>query len=131
MSSLLTKPFVILTGLSGSGKTKLAQAFVQWICEDKKQYCIVPVGADWTNREPLLGYVNALNPEEYILPENGALQLIIEANNEENQYKPYFLILDEMNLSHVERYFADFLSVMESNEEIPLYAEGTVNNGVP
>ena len=36
-----------------------------------------------------------------------------------------------MNLSHVERYFADFLSVMESNEEIPLYAEGTVDNGVP
>ena len=36
-----------------------------------------------------------------------------------------------MNLSHVERYFADFLSVMESNEEIPLYADGTVNNGVP
>jgi 5-methylcytosine-specific restriction endonuclease McrBC GTP-binding regulatory subunit McrB len=36
-----------------------------------------------------------------------------------------------MNLSHVERYFADFLSVMESKEEIPLYAEGTVENGVP
>ncbi|MBK7741032.1 MAG: hypothetical protein IPI42_10920 [Saprospiraceae bacterium] len=67
-SSLLTKPFVILTGLSGSGKTKLAQAFVQWICRNKSQYRIIPVGADWTNREPLLGYPNALKPEEYVNP---------------------------------------------------------------
>jgi len=52
-SSLLTKPFVILTGLSGSGKTKLAQAFAMWMCENEAQYKIVPVGADWTNREPL------------------------------------------------------------------------------
>lgn len=115
-ASLVTKPFVLLTGLSGSGKTKLAQAFAQWICETEKQYCIVPVGADWTNREPLLGYVNALENTGYILPENGALELIIEANKKENENKPYFLILDEMNLSHVERYFADFLSVMESDD---------------
>ena len=128
-SSLLTKPFVILTGLSGSGKTKLAQAFVQWICRDENQYHIIPVGADWTNREPLLGYPNALKPEEYVKPDSGVLDLIIEANAKPEL--PYFLILDEMNLSHVERYFADFLSVMESNEEIPLHAEGAVENGVP
>ncbi len=128
-SSLLTKPFVILTGLSGSGKTKLAQAFVQWICQDESQYCIIPVGADWTNREPLLGYPNALKPEEYVKPDSGVLDLIVQANNQPDL--PHFLILDEMNLSHVERYFADFLSVMESKEEIPLYAEGTVQNGVP
>ncbi len=131
ISSLLTKPFVILTGLSGSGKTKLAQAFVQWICQDESQYKIVPVGADWTNREPLLGYPNALKPEEYLKPDSGVLELIIEAGKEDNSEKPYFLILDEMNLSQVERYFADFLSVMESKEEIPLFAEGTVENGVP
>lgn len=46
VASLITKPFVILTGLSGSGKTKLAQAFVQWICKNNNQYKIVPVGAD-------------------------------------------------------------------------------------
>jgi len=120
ITSLVTKPFVLLSGLSGSGKTKLAQSFAQWICEDEGQYCIVPVGADWTNREPLLGYVNALNNKEYILPENGALQLLIRANN--NQEKPYFLILDEMNLSHVERYFADFLSVMESKDKFKLHS---------
>jgi 5-methylcytosine-specific restriction enzyme B len=121
--SLLTKPFVILTGLSGSGKTKLAQAFAKWITQDDNQICIVPVGADWTNREPLLGFPNALETGKYILPENGALNLLIEANKPENQHKPYFLILDEMNLSHVERYFADFLSVMESTGSIPLHAQ--------
>lgn len=128
-ASLLTKPFVILTGLSGSGKTKLAQAFVQWICQDDSQYRMIPVGADWTNREPLLGYPNALKPEEYVKPDSGVLDLIIQASNQPEL--PHFLILDEMNLSHVERYFADFLSVMESKEEIPLYAEGAVDNGVP
>ena len=111
------------------GKTKLAQAFVQWICQDEEQYRIIPVGADWTNREPLLGYPNALNPEEYVKPDNGVLDLIIRAN--ENQELPHFLILDEMNLSHVERYFADFLSVMESKADIPLHAGDTIENDVP
>lgn len=128
-ASLLTKPFVILTGLSGSGKTKLAQAFVQWICQDESQYRIIPVGADWTNREPLLGYPNALKPDEYVKPDNGVLDLLIQANTQPDL--PHFLILDEMNLSHVERYFADFLSVMESNEEISLYAEGSADKTVP
>jgi 5-methylcytosine-specific restriction enzyme B len=118
-SSLLTKPFVILTGLSGSGKTKLALAFADWICQSQEQVCIVPVGADWTNREPLLGYPNALDQGRYVLPESGALQLLIRASKDQN--KPYFLILDEMNLSHVERYFADFLSVMETGKHISLH----------
>lgn len=132
ISSLVTKPFVLLSGLSGSGKTKLAQSFAQWICEDEKQYCIVPVGADWTNREPLLGYVNALDNKEYIFPENGALQLLIEANKKENEHNPYFLILDEMNLSHVERYFADFLSVMESKDKFKLHTDKeNEKSGVP
>lgn len=125
VASLCTKPFVICSGLSGSGKTKLAQAFAQWITADKSQYAIIPVGADWTNREPLLGYPNALNKEEYVSPENGVLDLIIRAKqnieNREEPTIPYFLILDEMNLSHVERYFADFLSTMESGDKIPLH----------
>jgi hypothetical protein len=129
VGSLLTKPFLILTGLSGSGKTKLAQTFVKWICQEESQYRLIPVGADWTNREPLLGYPNALKKDEYVKPDTGVIDLIIQAN--ENPDFPHFLILDEMNLSHVERYFADFLSVMESKEEIPLYAEGTMGNGVP
>ena len=129
ISSLLTKPFVILSGLSGSGKTKLAQAFAQWISQDESQYCLVPVEADWTNREPLIGYPNALDRNEYIKPDNGILDLMIEAN--EKPHLPFFLILDEMNMSHVERYFADFLSIMESQEKISLYTDGDIKNGVP
>lgn len=120
--SLLSKPFVILSGLAGSGKTQLALAFASALVEDKeKQMRVVSVGADWTNREPLLGYPNALDKTEYVRPENGVLDLLIEANKPENSSKPFFLILDEMNMSYVERYFADFLSVMESHEEMPLW----------
>ena len=125
VASLCAKPFVICSGLSGSGKTKLAQAFAQWITVNESQYVIVPVGADWTNREPLLGYPNSLKKEEYVTPENGVLDLMVRAKqnieNTEEPTKPYFLILDEMNLSHVERYFADFLSTMESGDTIPLH----------
>ena len=122
VASLCTKPFVICSGLSGSGKTKLAQSFVKWICKSEEQYKIVPVGADWTNREPLLGFPNGLDPDKYVFPDSGVLQLIINAGKSENKNKPYFLILDEMNLSHVERYFADFLSIMESQDNIKLYS---------
>jgi len=128
----LAKPFVVLTGLSGSGKTKLAQAFTRWIGV-KDTYKVVPVGADWTNSEKLLGYPNALDPDKYVLPDTGVLKLMIDAAQEENKDVPFFLILDEMNLSHVERYFADFLSAMESRETIKLY-DGklrTADDGTP
>jgi len=127
--SLTTKPFLILTGLSGSGKTKIAQAFTSWISKSNNQINIVSVGADWTNREPLLGYPNALEHKQYVLPDSGVLQLLINAQN--NPDHPYFLILDEMNLSHVERYFADFLSAMESGEKIHLHSGKSEWNGVP
>ena len=118
--SLMAKPFVILSGLAGSGKTQLALAFAKCLSGNiEEQVCTVSIGADWTNREPLLGYPNALKSGEYVLPESGVLQLLMRAN--EDQSKPYFLILDEMNLSVVERYFADFLSAMESGEPIKLW----------
>ena len=126
--SLMTKPFVILSGLAGSGKTQLALAFAKTLIEDKSQMCTVSVGADWTNREPLLGFPNALSKENYQMPESGVLQLLIDANKHLD--KPYFIILDEMNMSYVERYFSDFLSVMESNEAIKLW-EGYPNHIVP
>jgi len=129
IASLATKPFVLLSGLSGSGKTKLAQAFAQWICESEEQYTLIPVGADWTNREPLLGYPNALKDNEYVKPDNDALDLLLKAKKDET--RPYFLILDEMNLSHVERYFADFLSTMESKNTIPLHKIDNEINNIP
>ena len=126
--SLLAKPFVVLSGLSGSGKTQLALAFAHAICQNPdEQICIVPVGADWTNREPLLGYVNALAKDDYVMPESGALQLILNAIKDEKN--PYFLILDEMNMSYVERYFADFLSGIESRKAIRLWNKNV--SGIP
>ena len=126
--SLMAKPFVILSGLAGSGKTQLALAFAKCLSENiEEQVCMVSIGADWTNREPLLGYPNALKSGEYVMPESGVLQLLMRAND--NPTKPYFLILDEMNLSVVERYFADFLSAMESGEPIKLWDYG--NEDVP
>lgn len=124
--SLMAKPFVILSGLAGSGKTQLALAFAKCLSENiEEQVCTVSIGADWTNREPLLGYPNALNKDEYVKPESGVLQLLMRAN--EDPDKPYFLILDEMNLSVVERYFADFLSAMESGEKIKLWDNAAGN----
>lgn len=125
VSSICTKNFLILTGLSGSGKTKLAQAFVKWIVKNHNQYSMVTVGSDWTNREPLIGYVNAIESNKYVKPNNNVIDVLIDAF--ENSETPYFLILDEMNLSHVERYFADFLSAMESNEPIQLHEGGFEN----
>lgn len=119
--SLMSKRFLILSGLAGSGKTQLALAFANALIEDDSQLCVVPVGADWTNREPLLGFPNALQEGLYVKPESGVLDLLIEANKQENKTKPYFLVLDEMNMSYVERYFADFLSAMESHKAIPLW----------
>lgn len=116
-ASLMSKRFLILTGLAGSGKTKLAQAFARWLTTTDACYEVVPVGADWTGNENVLGYPNGLDKEAYI--SKPALDLIIHAGAHKDV--PHFLILDEMNLSHVERYFADILSVIESDEEIQLY----------
>ena len=128
--SILAKPFTILTGLSGSGKTQIARAFSKWLCGSREQYEVIAVGADWTTNENLLGYPDALKEQCYRKPDNGALDLILRAAKDDK--KPYFLILDEMNLSHVERYFADFLSAMESGEEIHLHDKTATSwNGVP
>jgi hypothetical protein len=118
-SSLLSKRFLIATGLAGSGKTKLAQAFTQWLTRGIDYYKVVPVGADWTGNENILGYANGLDPEKYFT--KPALDLILHAKDHKDD--PHFLILDEMNLSHVERYFADILSAIESDEKIHLHRD--------
>lgn len=81
-----------------------------------KNYDIIPIGANWTDNTNIIGYYNVITEEYQSTP---AYELIKQAQDDQNN--PYFLILDEMNLSHVERYFADFLSAIESGEEIPLY----------
>ncbi len=124
VSSLLAKRFLIFTGLAGSGKTKLAQAFARWITESTdddtdRRIAVVPVGADWTGNENILGYPNGLKDSEYV--SKASLDLILHAMA--HRAEPHFLILDEMNLSHVERYFADILSVIESDERIQLHRD--------
>lgn len=139
LASLMTKKFLILTGLAGSGKTKLAQSFAKWVCGDDSQFRVVPVGPDWTNNENILGYPDALDINRYVIPD--ALSVILNAYenyvHEDVETVPYFLILDEMNLSHVERYFADILSAIESGEDIHLHSDelasggATTRSGVP
>ena len=85
--------------------------------ENNSNYKIIPVGANWTENRHIVGYYNVITNEYQSTP---AYDLIKAANN---STEPHFLILDEMNLSHVERYFADFLSAIESGEKIPLYGE--------
>lgn len=113
--SLKTKPFVILTGISGTGKTKIAQIFADYMCQDlsakekKKRVAFVPVRPDWMDNKGLIGYYNLLDEKYHATP---LLCLLIEAG--QNPEQPYFVIFDEMNLAKVEQYFSDFLSIMES-----------------
>ena len=113
--SLKTKPFVILSGISGTGKTKIAQLFADYICQEEKKdeaekrVAFVPVRPDWMDNKGLLGYYNILDEKYH---STKVLDLLIEA--QEHPDKPYFVILDEMNLAKVEHYFSDFLSVLES-----------------
>lgn len=119
VASLATKRFVILTGLSGSGKTQIAIRFGEWLGdrEGDRRSLLVPVRPDWTGAEALFGYEDALlNDDEgrraWHVPE--ALAFMLKAARD--QTNPYLLVLDEMNLAHVERYFADVLSGMESDQ---------------
>jgi 5-methylcytosine-specific restriction protein B len=115
VSSLLTKPLVILTGLSGSGKTQVAIRFGEWLGSDRM--LVAPVRPDWTGAEVLFGYEDALKPvidgrASWCVPDT--LRFLLRAAS--NPQYPYLLVLDEMNLAHVERYFADVLSGMESGQ---------------
>jgi MoxR-like ATPase len=150
--ALQTKRFVILTGISGTGKTRLAQAVAGYLSDQvsgqgyeegaEKSYRVVAVRPDWTDNRGLLGYYNPIIEEYTRTP---FLDLLLEARRDADvaavrgwEPRAFFIVLDEMNLARVEHYFSDFLSVMESDEEIALYDEARVsdqgeidNEGVP
>lgn len=84
-----------------------------------KNYVIVPVGSNWTDNRHIIGYRNAITGSYSGTP---SLDLMIKSNRFITQ--PFLLILDEMNLSHVERYFSDIISCMESRESIILDTKG-------
>ncbi|MED1204209.1 MrcB family domain-containing protein [Heyndrickxia acidicola] len=112
---LKTKPFVILSGISGTGKTQIIKLFAESIgaTEQNGQFKLIPVRPDWSDGSDLIGFED-LKGEFKPGPLTKILQ---EANRAENHDKPYFILLDEMNLARVEYYFSDLLSVMESREK--------------
>lgn len=121
VASLLSHRFVILAGPTGTGKTRLAETFASLVCKNSQQQVLVQaVGPDWQNRVPLLGYPDPLQPHRY--ESTPTIELLLRAHEMAYQESPFFLIFDEMNLSNIERYFADFLSAMERNGEIILYS---------
>ncbi|MGL5711465.1 MAG: McrB family protein [Paraclostridium sp.] len=130
ITSLETKPFLILTGISGSGKTKIAELWVEYKKEkyndtssDKSLH--ISVGSNWNDNKKLIGFNNILANGDDAYNSTRLVDIIEMANKDE--YNDYIVILDEMNLSHVERYFADFLSALEARtKEIKLPNNETI-----
>ena len=106
--SVLAKPFVILAGITGTGKSLVAKEFAKAICA---KHILIPVRPDWTDSSGLLGYKNVFTNQWVSTP---FLEFILAADKDKDT--PYVAILDEMNLARVEYYFSDFLSVLEDKE---------------
>ena len=152
--ALQTKRFVLLTGISGTGKTRLAQAVAAHYRPTVRVRSahappedsllanseVVAVRPDWTDHRGLLGYFNPITQSYVVTP---FLELLLRAGDEERLAEkqgrdpnPFFAILDEMNLARVEHYFADFLSCLESDEKLHLHddeatEEGGTETGLP
>ncbi|MFD3259576.1 McrB family protein [Paenibacillus lentus] len=110
--SLKTKPFVILAGVSGTGKTRLIKLFAEAMGAnlDNGQYTQIPVRPDWSDPSDLIGYSDLTGK----FRPGPLAKVLLKAT----QYpgKPYFICLDEMNLARVEHYFSDMLSILETQE---------------
>jgi MoxR-like ATPase len=112
--ALKTKPFVILAGVSGTGKTKLVKLFAEAIgaTSTNNQFTLIPVRPDWSDPSDLLGYKDLSGK----FRPGPLTKVLFEANHPENLNKPYFICLDEMNLARVEHYLSDVLSILETQE---------------
>ncbi|BFM10643.1 hypothetical protein R50072_07960 [Simiduia litorea] len=141
----LSKPFLLLAGISGTGKTRFVREQAKTSGQFAETYCLTSVRPDWHEPSDLLGYISRLAKDgkaEYITTDVlqfiakawrgiAASGLTVEVEDSEDQGKrlvvagerdeldkvlPYWLCLDEMNLAPVEQYFADYLSVLETRE---------------
>lgn len=118
LTLLLTNDLVVLSGLSGSGKTQIVKSFAEALGGVAK---IIPVKPNWTSSDDLLGYFNPIQSSYLPTPFTEAL---VEAIL--NPHQIYLICLDEMNLARAEYYFADFLSGLEERTKLPeidLYAK--------
>lgn len=107
--SLKTKPFTILAGISGTGKSKIIRLLADAIQAD---YTLISVRPDWNDATDLIGYKNL--DDKFI---KGQLtKAILKA--QQNTNKPHLICLDEMNLARVEYYLSDYLSIIESRKKV-------------
>lgn len=105
VSAFGTTHFMILEGLSGTGKSSLPRYFAKFL---NAEVLFIPVQATWRDRTNLIGFFNEFSKT---FTETEFLINLYEANY--NPDKLHFYVLDEMNISRIEYYFADFLSVLE------------------
>lgn len=110
LAGLAMSQLHIFQGISGTGKTSLAKAFAKAVggfCTD------ISVQAGWRDRDDLLGHYNAFEKKFY---EKDCLQGLYRAGIETFGEHIHIILLDEMNLSRPEQYFAEFLSALEKND---------------
>lgn len=121
-TALRTKPFLLLAGISGTGKSQKVQELAFMSCPEELReensttpgnYCLVEVKPNWHDSTELLGYYSALSGR-YELTD--FIRFTYKAQTNPNT--PFFLCLDEMNLAPVEQYFAEYLSVLETRKRV-------------
>lgn len=123
ITALRTKPFLLLAGISGTGKSQKVQELAYMTCPEGElrnengtapgNYCLVEVKPNWHDSTELLGYYSALSGR-YELTD--FIRFVYKAIK--NETVPFFLCLDEMNLAPVEQYFAEYLSVLETRKNV-------------
>ena len=107
-AGLCTNQLVILSGSPGTGKTSIVEGFCDAIGAKKK---VISVQPNWSETQDLLGFYN---PVEKVYVSTPFLDFLIEAKNDKDNL--YIVCLDEMNLAHVEYYFAEFLSKLDTKD---------------
>ena len=126
-TSIKCSNLVILSGLSGTGKSALVEIYARALgirnnLEDDR-LLFVPVRPSWNDDADLLGYVDLVH-NVYRPSDTGFVDFLVNAQKEENKGKLFIVCFDEMNLARVEHYFSQFLSLLERPEnqrELQLY----------